>query len=164
MLAFLLAISLSWEAGIHFTYDPPRKGGSSEGAIHVSGRKVRIEQPSPIGPLVTIFDGRKLWMLRPDKQTYFELPASEAPYAIVPPTTRDGMKQLGPQLWEKDSVTPLGKVVQRLTVRGPDLIWTQAATRTKNGATLMEAREPRKKPQPDSLFRVPKNYTKSTSP
>jgi hypothetical protein len=164
MLAVLLAISLSWEARIHFTFDPPRKGGSSEGAIHVQGRKVRIEEDSPVGPLVILFDGEHLRMLRPDKKTYFELPAAEAPWATVPPTSFEELKNVQGELWERDSVTPLGKVKQRLTIPGTELIWTKAATRTKNGATLMEASGPLKKPQPDSLFRVPKDYTKSTSP
>jgi hypothetical protein len=174
MPVVLLAIALSWEARVHFTFDPPRKGGSSEGAIHVQGKKVRIEEDSPFGPLVILFDGEHLRMLRPDKKTYFELPAAEAPYATVPPSSLEGMTKVGKEMvdgkacdiWEARSETPLGKVRQRVSIPddAKDFIWLKAATRTKNGATLMEAVGPRKKPQPDALFRVPNHYTKSTSP
>jgi hypothetical protein len=164
MLVFLLSMALSWEARVHFTHDPPRKGGSSDGAIHVQGKKVRIEEDSQIGPLVILFDGEHLRMLRPDKKTYFELPAGDAPYATVPPTSFEGLAQVKGDLWEATRETPLGKVKQRLTVPGKEFIWSKAATRTKHGATLMEASEPRRVPQPDSLFQVPKNYRKSTSP
>ena len=31
----LVALLIGWQANVHFTHDPPRKSGGSDGAIHV---------------------------------------------------------------------------------------------------------------------------------
>src|ERR1700750_1317050 len=98
MFVFLLLAALAqppWEGKLLFTHEPARKGAAPDGAIHVKGKKVRIEQATQGGPLVILFDGERLFLLRPDRKTATELPASQAPYATVPPPSREGLRKVG---------------------------------------------------------------------
>jgi hypothetical protein len=159
-----------WEGKLSFTHEPARAGGAPDGRIHVKGKKVRIEQTAQGGPLVILFDGAKLFLLRPDRKTATELPAAQAPYATVPPASLDGLHKVGEGtvagkacgIWEARSETPLGKVQQRVWVANDskEYVYLRALTRTARGASLFEVVEPRKLPQPDSLFEVPKDYAR----
>jgi hypothetical protein len=177
MFVFLLLAALAqtpWEGKLLFTHEPARQGATPDGAIHVKGRKVRIEQATQGGPLVILFDGARLLLLRPDRKTFTELPASQAPYATVPPPSLDGLHKVGEGtaagkacgIWEARSETPFGKVQQRVWVANDakEYVYLRALTRTARGASLFEVVEPRKAAQPDSLFEVPKGYAKTTSP
>jgi hypothetical protein len=174
MFAFLLLAALAqtpWEAQLRFTHEPSRQGAPPEGSIHVKGKKVRIEQATKGGILVILFDGAHLRLLRPERKTYVELPAAQASYATVPPPSLDGLRKVGEGsaggkacgIWEARSETPFGKVQQRVWVANDakSYIYLRAVTRTARGASLFEVVEPRKTPQPDSLFEVPKDYAKN---
>jgi hypothetical protein len=162
-----------WEGKLLFTHEPARKGAAPDGAIHVKGNKVRIEQATQGGPLVILFDGARLLLLRPDRKTVTELPASQAPYATVPPPSLTGLRKVGEGtvlgkacgIWEGSSETPFGKVRQRVWVANDakEYVYLRALTRTARGASLFDVVEPRKIAQPDSLFEVPKGYAKTTS-
>src|SRR3954468_6323800 len=90
VLAAAALAQTPWEGRLRFTHDPPRAGAAEGGAIHVKGRKVRIEEPTAGGTLVILFDGARLRLLRPERKTYVELPAAQAPYATVPPASLRG--------------------------------------------------------------------------
>jgi hypothetical protein len=171
MLALLLLAALSqppWEAGLRFTHEPPRKGADRDGSIHVKGRKVRIEEATAGGSLVILFDGTHLRLLRPERKTYVELPPDRAPYATVPPASLEGLRKVGRgdasgtacDIWESRSTTPWGKVQQRVwvPVGAKDYVYLRAVTRTARGASLFDVLKPRRAPQPDALFEVPKDY------
>ena len=168
LLALLIAASAGWEGKVHFTHDPPRKSGGSEGAIHVSGGRVRIEEPTPAGLAVVIWDGKKLSLLFPDKRTWMELPAAQAAMATVPPLDLRGMTRAGTEtidgepctIWERK-----GEVTQRLWV--PDaaakkklFFFLREATVTPRGATRADVSGIRFLAQPGPLFAVPRGYTK----
>jgi hypothetical protein len=172
VLMQLAALAQSpWEGKLLFTHDPPRKAGAPDGAIHVKGKKVRIEESTPAGSLVIVFDGAHLRLLRPERKTYVELPAEQAPYLTVPPPSLEGLRKVGEGsvsgkacgIWEARSQTPFGKVQQRVWVANDakDYVYLRAVTRTSRGASLFEVVEPRRAPQPDSLFEVPKDYAKN---
>jgi hypothetical protein len=160
-----------WEAKLRFTHDPPRKDGAPDGSIHVKGKKVRIEEATSGGTLVIVFDGVHLRLLRPERKTYVELPAAQAPYATVPPASLEGLRKVGEGsaagkacgIWEARSETPFGKVQQRVWVANDarDYVYLRAVTRTSRGASLFEVVAPRRTPQPDSLFEVPRDYSKN---
>jgi hypothetical protein len=178
MLAFVAVLlqvaalaQTPWEGKLLFTHDPPRKTGTPDGSIHVDGRKVRIEEATPAGRLVIVFDGEHLRLLRPDRKTYVELPKAQAPYLTVPPASLTGLRKVGEGeasgkacgIWEVRSQTPFGKVQQRVWVPNDakDYLYLRAVTRTARGASLFEVIEPRRTPQPASLFDVPKDFTKN---
>jgi hypothetical protein len=174
MFVFLLLAALAqtpWEAQLRFTHEPARQGAPPEGSIHVKGKKVRIEQATKAGTLIILFDGEHLRLLRPERKTYAELPPSQASFATVPPASLTGLRKIGEGkvagkacgIWEARSETPLGKVQQRVWVANDakSYIYLRAVTRTARGASLFEVVEPRKTPQPDSLFEVPKDYRKT---
>jgi hypothetical protein len=131
---------------------------------------VRIEEATSGGALVIVFDGEHLRMLRPESHSYVELPASQAPYATIPPASLRGMRKVGEGLasgtnctiWEARAETALGKVQQRVwvPVGAKDFVYLRAVTRTAHGASLFDVIEPRRAPQPDSLFEVPEGYMK----
>ena len=157
----LLALLIGWQAKVHFTHDPPRKSGVSDGAIHVSGSKVRIDE----GEIVVLFDGRKLLLLFPAQKQFLELPASDAPMATVPPLSLKGMKPVGAETIDGVRCTirerTAGEVHQRLWV--PDdnkknFFFLRAATVTPRGATRMDLSDVKQAPQPDALFRIPRDY------
>ena len=67
--ALLLALP-GWEGKVRFQHNPPRKSGGSEGSIHVAAGRVRLEEPTPIGLTVILWDGRDLRLLFPEKKTF----------------------------------------------------------------------------------------------
>ena len=166
----LVALLIGWQANVHFTHDPPRKSGGSDGAIHVSGKKVRIEEPTPGGTTIVLFDGRKLWLLFPDQKQFLELPKDQAPLATVPPLSLEGMTAAGTEvidghactIYERTAETKAGRIHQRLWV--PDenkkdfLYFLRQVTQTDRGATKADLTGIRQTPQPDSLFKVPAGY------
>ena len=169
----LLLLAIGWQAAVHFTHDPPRKSGGSDGAIHVSGAKVRIDEPTPGGTTVVLFDGRRLLLLFPAQKQYLELPASDAPLATVPPTSLRGMKVVGEEtidgvhclIHERTVDAKAGRIHQRIWV--PDeknkknfFYFLRAVTQTDRGATKADLSEIRAAPQPETLFRVPRDYKK----
>jgi hypothetical protein len=173
MLALILAAALAqtpWEAALRFSHEPARKDASPDGSIHVKGKKVRIEEATASGPLVIVFDGARVFLLRPDQKIYVELPKEEAPYATVPPASLEGMRKVGSDtvsgkacaIWEARLNTPFGKVLQRVWVedRAKEYVYLRALTRTARGASLFDVIGPKRAPQPDSLFQVPKDYRK----
>jgi hypothetical protein len=159
-----------WEGKLLFTHEPARTGAAPDGSIHVKGQKVRIEETTPGGTLVILFDGKRLLLLRPERKTYTELPPAQAAYATVPPASLEGLRKVGEGtaagkacgIWEARSKTPLGSVQQRVWVANDakEYVYLRAVTRTGRGASLFDVVEPRKVPQPDSLFEVPKDYAR----
>src|SRR5713226_2904788 len=85
------ARSSGWEGKVHFTHDPPRKSGGADGAIHVSGARVRIEEPTPVGLTVILSADRKLRLLFPERKQFMEVDATEAALATVPPLSFAGL-------------------------------------------------------------------------
>jgi len=173
MLVFFLVAALAqtpWEAALRFSHEPARAGASPDGSIHVKGEKVRIEEATASGPLVIVFDGAHVFLLRPAQKIYVELPKEQAAYATVPPSSLRGMRKVGTDtvakkacsIWEARLSTPFGKVLQRVWVEdsAKDYVFLRALTRTARGACLFDVVEPRRAPQPDSLFEVPKDYRK----
>jgi hypothetical protein len=158
MLVFFLVAALAqtpWEAALRFSHEPARSGASPDGSLHVKGKKVRIEEATASGPLVIVFDGAHVFLLRPDQKIYVELPKEEAPYATVPPASLQGLRKVGTEkvagkpcsIWEARLSTPFGKVLQRVWVEdaAKSYVYLRALTRTARGA---------------SLFEVPKDYRK----
>src|SRR2546423_833192 len=84
IFALLLAAS-GWEGKVHFQHDPPRKSGASDGTIHFAAGRVRLEEPTPIGLTVILWDGKRLRLLFPERRTYLELPPRQAALATAPP-------------------------------------------------------------------------------
>ena len=167
----LLIALLGWQAAVHFTHDPPRKSGGSDGAIHVAGSRVRIEEPTPAGETVVIFDGRRVLLLFPAQKEYLELPASDAPLATVPPLSTRGMKAVGEEsidgvrcaIWEREAPSKAGRLHQRLWVpekKNNLFHFLRAVTQTDRGATRADLSDVRAAPQPAALFRVPPGYRK----
>ena len=166
VIALVIAAAMGWQGKVHFTHDPPRKSGGSDGAIHVSEGRVRLEEPTASGPAVILFDGKTLRVLFPEEKTYVEMPRRQAALATVPPLSTQGMRAVGKEvvdgracvIWEKK-----GAVTQRIWVpigRKPFLIFLRAVTRTNLGATQAEVTDIKISPQPAALFRVPKGYRK----
>ena len=177
MRLFLVLVSLSlsaradWEGKLRFTHDPPRKGGGSDGAIHVKKGKVRIEEPTPLGPTVLLSDGKSLRLLLPEKKQVLELDAALGAAATVPPLSLKGMKEVGQEvlegrpctIWEDVRETKMGRIRQRLWVPEPggkELMFLREVTQTDRGATMADVSELRVRPQPDALFQVPAGYSK----
>ncbi len=167
----LFALLVGWQAQVHFTHDPPRKSGGSEGAIHVAGARVRIEEPTPSGETVVIFDGRRVLLLFPAQKQYLELPASDAPLATVPPLSLEGMGVVGEEviggercaIYERSVETKAGRVHQRLWVpvrKKNHFTFFRAVTQTDRGATKADLTGVRAAPQSPALFRVPPGYKK----
>ncbi|MGZ6143036.1 MAG: hypothetical protein ACXWLM_06840 [Myxococcales bacterium] len=168
----LFALLIGWQATVHFTHDPPRKSGGSEGEIHVAGARVRLEEPAPGGQTVVIFDGRRLYLLFPAQKQYLELPGSDAPLATVPPSSLAGMKVVGEEtvggvhclIHERTLESKAGRLHQRLWV--PDekkknfFYFLRAVTQTDRGATKADLGEIREARQPEALFEVPRDYRK----
>ena len=166
----LVALLIGWQANVHFTHDPPRKLGGSDGTIHVSGSRVRIEEPTPGGMTVVLFDGRKLWLFFPDQKQFLELPKDQAPLATVPPLSLKGMHATGAEvidgractIYERTVETRAGRTHQRLWV--PDenkkkfFYFLRQVTQTDRGATKADLTDIRGAPQPERLFRVPADY------
>ena len=164
MLALLLAVG--WQAAVHFTHNPPRKSGGSEGVLHVDGAKVRIEEPTPGGTTVVLFDGRKVWLLFPEKKQFVELPKEQAALATVPPLSVADMRAVGTETLGGTACTiyerTVGGIHQRLWV--PDkkkfFYFLRQVTQTTLGATKADLTEIRQAPQSAALFRVPPDYQK----
>src|SRR4051812_30956612 len=94
----LIAASLGWEGKVHFTHNPPRKSGGSEGAIHFSPGKVRLEEPTPSGMAAVIWDGKRLLLLLPAQKSFLEMPPAQAPLATAPPLSLEGMTEDGREI------------------------------------------------------------------
>ena len=164
----LLLLAIGWQANVHFTHDPPRKSGPSEGEIHVSGDRVRIDE----GSIVVVFDGRRLALLFPDRKRYLELPAGDAALATVPPLSLKGMEAKGEEtidgvhcvIYQRTADSKAGTLHQRLWV--PDekkknfFYFLRAVTQTARGATKADLSDIREAPQPAALFRIPPDYKK----
>jgi hypothetical protein len=181
LLALLLALP-GWEGKVHFQHNPPRKSGGSEGAIHFAPGRVRLEEPTPLGLTVILWDGRSLRILFPERKAYLELPPEQAPLATAPPLGLEGMQKTGDEsldgqscaIWEHKA-----DVTQRVWVPSPEepampatggarraehpkakklFFFLRAVTVTPRGATEAEVSEVRFRDQPAALFRVPKDY------
>src|SRR3954466_14376893 len=116
----LIAAAMAWDGKVHFTHDPPRKSGGSNGAIHFSPGKVRLEEPTPAGPAAVIWDGKKVLLVFLHNQTFLELPASQAPLSTAPPLGLDGMEEHGTEIIDATPCTiyqrRTGDVIQRVWV------------------------------------------------
>jgi len=162
----LLLLVAGWQANVHFTHNPPRKSGGSDGAIHVSGNKVRIEEPTPGGTTIVIDDGRKLWLVFPGQKQFLELPRDQAPLATVPPLSLRGMHEVGKETIDGERCTIWERTVDRIHQRlwVPDenkkkiFYFLRQVTRTDRGATKADLTDIREAPQPDDLFRLPRGY------
>ena len=165
LIALLLAVP-GWEGAIHFTHNPPRKSGGSEGAIHFAAGRVRVEEPTPWGLTVILWDGEKLRLLFPARKTFLELPPEQAPLATAPPLSLRGMSQSGTETVNGEACAiyeKKGPVTQRLWVpesaaKKKLFFFLREATISARGATLADVSGIRFADQPDSLFRVPKGY------
>ena len=160
----LIAASVAWDAKVHFTHNPPRKSGGSEGAIHFAPGRVRVEEPTPAGPAVLIFDGRKVLLIFPEKKNVLEMTPDKAPLSTVPPLDLTGMTAKGRETIDGQPCTiyerKTGDVTQRLWV--PDaakkkklFFFLREATITPRGATRADLTGIKFRPQPDDLFRKP---------
>jgi hypothetical protein len=168
MLVATLLIALSgWQGKVHFTHDPPRKSGGSDGAIHVAGDRVRIEEPTPLGPTVILAAGAKVRLLFPERRRFLEIDPAQAPLT-VPPLSLEGMKRIGEEviaghpctIWERILKTPAGTIHQRLWVpaNARKFVFVRFVTQTPRGATRADITDLREAPQPRSLFRTPGAY------
>ncbi len=172
LIALLIALS-GWEGKVHFTHDPPRKSGGSEGAIHVAGGRVRIEEPTPMGATVILAAGGKVRLLFPERKQFMEVDPSQSALATVPPLSLEGMQQVGEEridgrdcaIWERTVETRMGKIRQRLWVpqeaaKKKLFFFLRQATVTPRGATRADLTDIRFGDQPAALFRVPGDYAK----
>lgn len=167
-LALLIAASTGWEAKVHFTHDPPRKSGGSEGAIHLSGSSVRIEEPTALGPAVILSVAGKVRLLFPESRQYLEIDPAQAALATVPPLSLRGMKPVGEErlagrpctIWERTLQTKMGPIRQRLWVPADSkrFLFLRYVVQTDRGATKADLTDIREAPQPASLFRVPSGF------
>ena len=169
LIALLLALP-GWEGKVHFQHNPPRKSGGSDGAVHFAAGRVRLEEPTPIGLTVILWDGKKLRLLFPEKKTYVELPPKDAPMATAPPLSLEGLYNAGSEVIDGRPCTiwqyKRGQVTQRLWV--PDdpppkrkknfFLFLREATISPRGATEADVSDVRFRDQPAALFRVPKGY------
>ena len=174
LLALLVALGNGWEAKVHFTHDPPRRSGGSEGAIHVQDGRVRLEEPTPLGETVILSAEGKVRLLFPATRQLMEIDPAQAALATVPPLSLEGMKRTGAEtiegrpcaIWERTVQSAAGVVHQRLWVpdeaRRPQapLVFLRFVTQTDRGATRADLSAIREKPQPGGLFRVPPGYAK----
>jgi hypothetical protein len=164
------ARSSGWEGKVHFTHDPPRKSGGSEGAIHVSGRRVRVEEPTPIGLTVILSADGKVRLLFPERRQLMEIDAEQAALATVPPLSLKGLQRAGAEsvdgractIWERALTTKVGRVRQRIWVPdgAPRFVFLRFVTQTERGATRADVSEVREGAQAEALFRVPRDYEK----
>jgi len=173
LAALLFLLGTGWEAKVHFTHDPPRKSGGSEGSIHVDGSRVRLEEPTPAGETVVLSVDGKVRLLFPERKQFMEIDPAQAALATVPPLSLAGMKEVGEErlggqdcaIWERILETGMGVIHQRLWVpRGSAkkklFFFLREATVTPRGATRADLTELRFQDQPASLFRVPKDYAR----
>ncbi len=168
-MALLIALLLAapgWEGKVHFQHNPPRKSGGSEGAIHYSQGRVRLEEPTPLGLVVILWNGKSLRLLFPERKTYREFPGEQAALATAPPVSLRKMRKIGREeidgractIWEHKGPD----ITQRLWV--PDaaqkklFFFLREVTVTPRGATEADISDVRFADQPDALFRVPKGY------
>lgn len=165
--AVLLALS-GWEGKVHFQHNPPRKSGGSDGAVHFAQGRVRLEEPTPIGLTVILWDGRHLRLLFPEKKTYLELPPAEAPLSTAPPLSLEGLDRAGAEsidgkacaIWQEKRPG----VTQRVWIPDPPprkknfFLFLREVTVTARGATEADVSDVRFRDQPAALFRVPKDY------
>jgi len=167
LIAALVLALAGWEGKVHFQHNPPRKSGGSEGAIHFAQGRVRLEEPTPIGLTVILWDGRHLRLLFPEKRTYLELPPADAPMATAPPLSLKGLYNSGSETVDGQPCTiwqyKRGQVTQRLWVPEASakkklFFFLREATISPRGATEADVSDVRFKDQPASLFRVPKDY------
>ncbi|HUJ27151.1 MAG TPA: hypothetical protein VLW85_14090 [Myxococcales bacterium] len=167
IIAMLLALS-GWEGKVHFQHNPPRKSGGSEGAIHFAAGRVRLEEPTPIGLTVILWDGRRLVLLFPAKKTWVELPPKDAPMTTAPPLSLAGLYNSGTEVIDGKPCTIWQQkrqgVTQRVWVPDPPprkknfFLFLREVTISPRGATEADVSDVRFKDQPASLFRVPKGY------
>ena len=170
LFALLIALGNGWEAKVHFTHDPPRKSGGAEGAIHLDGGRVRIEEPTPMGATVILAADGKVRLLFPETKQFMEIDPAQAALATVPPLSLAGMKQVGEEridgracaLWERTLQTAAGRIHQRLWVPqdAKRFVFLRFVTQTDRGATRADLSELRETAQPDTLFSVPKGDAK----
>ena len=170
LLALLLALGNGWEAKVRFTHDPPRRSGGAEGAIHLDGARVRIEEPTPAGLTVILAAGGKVRLLFPETKQFLEIDPAQAALATVPPLSLEGLRQVGEErldgrpcvIWERVLTTAAGRVHQRLWVPrdAKRFVFLRFVTQTDRGATRADLSELRETAQPDALFRVPRTYRK----
>ena len=165
----LIAASLGWEGKVHFTHNPPRKSGGSEGAIHFAPGRVRLEEPTPAGLAVVIWDGKKLVLLFPEKKTFMEMPAAQAALSTAPPLDLGGMTEAGRESIDGQECTIYERkgadVTQRLWVPADAkkkklFFFLREATITPRGATRADVSDVRFRAQPDALFQVPRDFAK----
>jgi hypothetical protein len=172
LFALLIAASSGWEAQVHFTHDPPRKSGGSDGAIHVSGSRVRLEEPTPAGLAVILSGGGKTTVVFPAIKQFLEVDPGQAALATVPPLSLAGMREVGAEtvdgkpcaIWEKVLETKMGKVRERLWVprdaKKNGFLFLRWVTQTDRGATRADLSEIREGPQAPRLFRIPAGYAR----
>ena len=166
LIALLLAAP-GWEGKVHFQHNPPRKSGGSEGAIHFSRGRVRLEEPTPQGLMVILWDGWSLRILFPERKKYLRLSRELAAQATAPPLNLRKMRKIGREvvdgrpctIWERKGPD----ITQRLWV--PDeaakkklFFFLREVTVTPRGATEADVSDVSFADQPASLFRVPKDY------
>ena len=169
-LTLLLAASAGWEGKVHFTHDPPRKSGGSEGAIHVKGGRVRLEEPTPLGPMVVLAARGKVRLLFPERRQFSEVDEAQAALTTAPPLSLEGMKEVGREriegrdctIWEKTIRGSLGTIRQRLWVPtgAKRFLFLRFVTQTPRGATRADVSDLREAPQAEALFRTPRGYTR----
>jgi hypothetical protein len=166
LIAALLLALPGWEGKVHFQHNPPRKSGGSDGSIHFVQGRVRLEEPTPIGLTVVLWDGRRLLLLFPEKRTFVELPPVQAAMATAPPLSLRDMRKTGSETLAGqvcDIYERKAEVIQRLWVpAGAEkkklFFFLREVTRTPRGATQADVSEVRFVDQPASLFQVPKDY------
>jgi hypothetical protein len=172
LIALFIALA-GWDGKVHFTHDPPRKSGGSDGAIHVAGNRVRIEEPTPMGDTVILYAEGKTRILFPAQRQFIEIDPADAALATVPPTSLAEMERTGEEaidgqpcdIWTRKLETKLGRLTQRLWVpRGQEkkklFFFLREATITPRGATRADVSEVKVRDQPGALFRIPAGYKK----
>jgi hypothetical protein len=185
-LAILLAAApafADWEGRARFTFTPPRPGQGplADGRIHMKRGKIRIEQKGPMGEMAIVFNlsTKKLDLLLLERKQYMELDQSMSA-ATVPPVcsggtpagclAAQGFKRTGAEamegrktsIWEQQRDTPMGKIEQRLWIvdGARELMFLRQVTKSDRGSARTDVLDAEEKPQPDSLFRVPADFTR----
>ena len=132
---------------------------------------MRLEEPTPIGLTVILWDGKRLRLLFPERRTYLELPPRQAALATAPPLNLYKMSKTGTEVIEGRTCTVYerkGEVTQRLWVPEDSptpqkkklFFFLREVTQTPRGATRADVTDVRFADQPDSLFQVPAGYRK----
>lgn len=184
ILAMLISFPAlaDWEGTLHFTHDPPRPGAAKQdGVMHSKKGKVRVEQETPMGHAIMIFDfkAKKGRLLLPERKSYVEMSEEMSMAGAMPPAcdsgkaeaclTAEGYKKTGSDtidgrkttVWEQEKESRMGHMKQKLWVvdGSKEFMFLRSTTQSERGSTRVDVTDFKEKPQADSLFETPSDYT-----